>query len=1072
MAMNRWERIDGLLDQALDLPSDEVAAFLDRECAGDAALRAEVEELLAAEAEAGGFLETPASELAEPLIATSELEETLSRHGLTHRQLGPYRLLRWLGGGGMGVVYEAEDTRLRRHVAIKLLPREWSRNPDAKERFQREARAASALDHPNICILHDIGESPDGQLYLVMAHYPGETLKQVIARGPLPVDEAREIAIQVARGLARAHAAGIVHRDVKPANVMVTEPTDRSHGELSGRGRAAGDRIKVLDFGVAKIAGEAALTHTGRSVGTPYYMSPEQIYGDEVDERSDVWSLGVLLYEMLAGRRPFAGNNQLAISHSIRRRDPVPLREARPEVPVALERVVAKMLAKDPADRYQSVPQLLADLEEDTEPTLVLPRPRASGFRRRGWVAAAVAVLLLVAVAVGWRWREGPAETSTHGAAVGESRGIAVLYFQNLIGDPDLDWLRRGLTDMLVTDLAQSPDLEVLSTARLAELMEGFGGAPGKLSLGQIRRLAKETGASMVVQGSFARLGEIYRIDFTLEAASDGAILKSDSFKDRGEESLLAMIDELSAAIRNHLEVIRPAASPPTARAGTTSSLDAWRFYQEGLDLYRRSKLEEAVPLLERAIEIDPGFALALATLGRLYANLGEDALGEEYLEQAVQHADRLPLHQRFAVEGAFYGRQWEGYGQAIEAYREAAGLYPEDKGFRSNLGTYLAYLERYDEAAAELDRLIAGGTAFEGTYSLAASIHAALGRWDEGHAVLADYAKTRPESWYLRFALGWSLTHGGHLDEAEIRWRQASELRPGVFLTHYLGWRVYGLRGDWSLADRQADALLDLGGPLERWLGWSCRARGELFRGRSQQALELFESATGAYPEPAAYTALARIAAAEVLLESGQAERALAEATRARSDGRGQWPELQSLFLIAVAAEMAGQTAVADDAAAALEERWRASPNPVEERLLLHLEGRRALVRGEVPVALDFLGRAVGLLPARGLEVESYAVPDHVPLWSALASAYLAAGDPRSAATWWEKVVLAGTERLPHPVPWVRAHFQLGRARFELGEVDDGRRLLLRYLDLWRDADLDSEPRSRARELLERSAR
>ncbi len=268
--------------------------------------------------------------------------------GLIGRKIGPYRVLEYLGGGGMGVVYQAEDTRLSRVVALKFLPPELTRDPDAKARFMLEARAASALDHPNLCTILELGETADGRLYLAMPRYDGETLRRRIERGPLPLEETLEIGEQISRGLAKAHRNGIVHRDLKPANVMVT-----------------GDGVvKILDFGVAKLAGAAAISRTGSSSGTPAYMAPEQARGETVDFRADLWSLGVVLYEMLAGRRPFRGGHEQAVVHSLLNASPEPLDRLRPDVPPALARLVERLLAKSPADRYPTLDEPLAILRE------------------------------------------------------------------------------------------------------------------------------------------------------------------------------------------------------------------------------------------------------------------------------------------------------------------------------------------------------------------------------------------------------------------------------------------------------------------------------------------------------------------------------------------------------------------------------------------------------------------------------------------------------------------------------------------------------------------------------------
>ena len=272
--------------------------------------------------------------------------------------LGPYTITAELGHGGMGIVYTALDPRLDRRVAIKVLPPELTRDDTAKQRFLQEAKAASALDHPNICTIYEINETPDGQLYLVMAYYAGETLKQRIERGPLALDEAIEIATQVGQGLSKAHAAGIVHRDIKPANLIVT----------------ADGTVKILDFGLAKLVGPEAITQIGTPVGTVAYMSPEQLRGEDVEQRTDIWSLGVVLYEMLAGQRPFKGEGLEAVSANVLHGTPIPLARTRPSVPQDAERVVNRALVKQVADRYQAVVDLLGELRKlQDSPTVTTP---------------------------------------------------------------------------------------------------------------------------------------------------------------------------------------------------------------------------------------------------------------------------------------------------------------------------------------------------------------------------------------------------------------------------------------------------------------------------------------------------------------------------------------------------------------------------------------------------------------------------------------------------------------------------------------------------------------------------
>jgi serine/threonine protein kinase/tetratricopeptide (TPR) repeat protein len=363
-SVEEWERIAEVLNAVLELPAAERSAFLDRSCAGRPELRREIDSLLAVH-ERPGLLDSPAAALIEPLLSSAAPAGPARGRTVCH-----YEILDTLGSGGMGVVYQARDLRLGRLVALKFLPPHLSQDTQAKERLRVEAQAAAALDHPHICTIHEIGETEEGQLFLAMPFYRGETLKQRIARGPLAVQEALAFAIQAAHGLARAHELGIVHRDIKPANLMVSEPDPPTSGPAPARDREvgsnAGGMVKILDFGVAKLT-DVSLTGPGTTPGTVAYMSPEQARGDAVDHRTDLWALGVVLYEALTGQRPFRGEHEQAVVHAILHTEPEPVASLRAEVPEALARVVHRALSKRPEGRHSSVIGLAADLQRALE---------------------------------------------------------------------------------------------------------------------------------------------------------------------------------------------------------------------------------------------------------------------------------------------------------------------------------------------------------------------------------------------------------------------------------------------------------------------------------------------------------------------------------------------------------------------------------------------------------------------------------------------------------------------------------------------------------------------------------
>ena len=397
-------------------------------------------------------------------------------------RLGQYEIVSLIGAGGMGEVYKAQDTRLKRLVALKLLPPELTRDETAKQRFLQEARAASALDHPNICTIHEINETPDGQLYLVMAYYEGETLKEKIERGPLAIDEALDIAIQIGQGLAEAHTAGVVHRDIKPANLMLTK----------------GAQVKIVDFGLAKLAGQVGLTQTGKTLGTVAYMSPEQARGHEVDHGADLWSLGVVLYEMLAGRRPFPGEHAQSVVYAILNTEVPPLPSARAEVPADLARAVGRALTKLRGDRQGSAEELVAELRAVK---------RAS---------------------------EGHATAQPVGEKAVPS--IAVLPFANMSADPEQEYFCEGIAEELIDALARLEGLRVVARTSAFQF-RGQGH--------DLRQIGEKLKVKTVLEGSVRKTGNRLRINAQLINADDGYHLWSERY-DRKMDDVFAVQDEIA----------------------------------------------------------------------------------------------------------------------------------------------------------------------------------------------------------------------------------------------------------------------------------------------------------------------------------------------------------------------------------------------------------------------------------------------------------------------------------------------------------------------------------------------
>ena len=483
MNPDRWQSCTDIFNVAVEQTPDERAAFLERSCDGDEALRRKVELLLKYHDTSGDFIKSPAFEAAPELLAGDPA-------GLIGQHLGCYRVNAVAGVGGMGVVYLAWDERLARKVALKLLPQSMVANEAELARLKREARTASALNHPNIVTIHDIGEV-DSTYYVATEFIEGTTLRGRMTKGPIPPNEAVDIATQVASALCVAHRADIVHRDIKPENIML-----RPDGY-----------VKVLDFGIAKLTQQETLGMTtmlraqlasrqSMVLGTTRYMSPEQAMGQQVDARSDLWSLGVVLYEMLAGHTAFGGETATDVITAILESDPQPLKHRAPGVPPALQSVVKRSLRKDPAERYQTAEEMLSELRAIKE------KARRLAARKARWIAVAAITALLASIALFSGWRGG--RTDLPRAPAVPEKSVAVLPFENLSKDEENAFFAGGVQDEILTNLAKVADLKVISRTSVTKYKSGLER--------NLREIAKTLGVSHVVEGSVQRAGGRVRV--------------------------------------------------------------------------------------------------------------------------------------------------------------------------------------------------------------------------------------------------------------------------------------------------------------------------------------------------------------------------------------------------------------------------------------------------------------------------------------------------------------------------------------------------------------------------------
>jgi type IV pilus biogenesis/stability protein PilW len=721
-----------------------------------------------------------------------------------------YRILEKLGGGGMGEVYRARDTRLRRNVALKFLPFEFTRDSEAKQRFIREAQAASALDHPCICNIHDIDETPAGQLFICMSHYPGETLRKRIARGPIPPGEAAWIAVKVAEGLQRAHESGIVHRDVKPANIILT--------------REGG--VKIVDFGLAKLAGQSTLTRIGTAVGTVLYMSAEQAQGEEVDARTDIWSLGVVLYEMLTGVTPFRGEATEAVMYSIINEDPEPPSKLMAGLPKGLDDLIATCLEKNPDRRYQTAAELWNDLkllaEESSGEIIVHSNGRRRRKRRRRRQlkrAAAVgvpALVLLLLLIPGSRYA---IKRLLGFPVVPTNKHIAVLPFMNVGGNPEFQPTCDGMVEVLsskLTTLEQfQGELWVVPTSEVR--------GQKIASPGEARR---RFGVNLAVTGSVQHLGGACRLAINLVDTDNMRQLRSRVITQKMDD-LAGLQDGVVLQVAEMLDLEMNPESREAIQAGGTHLARAFELYLEGLGHLQRyekpENVETAIDRFHQAIEEDSLYALAYAGLGDAYWRKYESTRAQVWLDEAEKSCERaIAIDDRLVqaqitlgriltragrfdeaiaefkealemdiVSAAAHRGLAEAYqkkgmpGKAEETYKTAIDLRPGSWAGHNDLGRFYYQQGRYEDAAEQFRRVVEVTPDNMWGYSSLGAMYLLLDRRDEAEKMFRRSLEIDPHNYPAVSNLAYLYYGEGQYEKAAAMFERAVEITP----TYYALW-------------------------------------------------------------------------------------------------------------------------------------------------------------------------------------------------------------------------------------------------------------------------------------------
>ena len=739
MDADRWTQVDELLQNALSLPPEQRDEFVRQECGGDEALRREVQSLLTSHRQAADFLQRPAIEVAAE--ATAHASDALVPPSPEGQIISHYRVLSKLGSGGMGVVYEAEDMRLGRRVALKFLPEAMARDPRTLQRFEREARAASSLNHPSICTIYEV-EERDHQPVIVMELLEGKSLKERIQEGNITPEELLESGIQVSDALAAAHAKGIIHRDIKPANLFLVE----------------GGRVKILDFGLAKVAGSPledgvdaeSLTAEGVIPGTTAYMSPEQIGGEEIDGRSDLFSLGVVLYEMAAGKRPFAGKNRVLLMHAILNEKPDPPSRANPTIPKELDSIIGRCMEKGREQRYQFAADICLDLKR-------LRESRASGkavalvgqlpakrklLRARSWTLPALACLVMIALASGVYLHSHRAHVLT------EKDTIVLADFANTTGDAVFDGtVRQGMA----VQLEQSPFLSVIADERMQRVLRLMGQPPDARLTPEIARdVCERTGSAAVLDGTITSLGSRYVLGLRARDCRTGNVLVEEQVQAAKKEGVLNALGEIASKFRSRVgESLTTVQKHNTPLAeATTSSLEALKSYSAGWTISASKGTGAAIPFFKRAIDLDPKFASAYAALGLMYGDGGESALAAENTSRAYELRERASDGEKFFITAYYDGRVTGNLEKAEQTCELWAQTYPRVSLPHGFLAGFIDPASgRYEKSIEESQKVIEIDPDAVFAYDILASDYLALERMEEAEKAMNMVAARKLES-------------------------------------------------------------------------------------------------------------------------------------------------------------------------------------------------------------------------------------------------------------------------------------------------------------------------------------
>jgi serine/threonine protein kinase/Tfp pilus assembly protein PilF len=960
---------------------------------------------------------------------------------------GRYQIIEELGKGGMGKVYKAQDTEIKEKVALKLIKPEISVDKKTIERFQNELKFARKIGHRNVCRMYDLNKE-EGSYYITMEYVSGEDLKSFIRRSEkLTIGKAISLAKQICDGLTEAHRLGVVHRDLKPGNIMI---------DKDGNAR-------IMDFGIARSLGEKGITGAGVMIGTPEYMSPEQVEGKEADHRSDIYSLGVILYEMVTGRVPFEGDTALSIAVKHKTEKPKDPKEYNVQLPEDLNRLILICLAKEKDKRYQSADEVrseLADMEKGIPTTeRIIPERKPLTSReitvtlglKKLFIPALVAVVLIITALIVWQ----PWSQKEPVLIPSDKPSLAIMYFKNNTGDNNLDHWSVALSDLLITDLSQSKYIKILSGEKLNQILARLNLSESRsYSSDALKEVASVGGVKTVLLGNFTKAGDSFRINITLQDGKTGELLASDKTEGLGENSFYTMVDDLTRKIKNNLKLSsEQIASDFDKEVGkiTTSSPEAYRYYKEGRKYHHKIEYEKSIESMEKAIAIDPEFAMAFRSLGVSNNNLGKYKEGEKYIQKAMELSDRLTEREKLNIQGYFFGQSDFTYDKAIEAYNNLLKLYPEDTIVSHNLALIYDNLEEWDKAIEHFETSRKANTDFILTYTNLATSYMRKGMYNKAKEVYEDCIRDFPDDPRGHGNLAHLYANQGKYDLALNEMDKAIAINP-----IWTKARIYHLMGDYVKAEEGYKKFLNLANERSHlrarfWLEILYRTQGKFSEAenQAQQGVELTKKLR---LELSNWNLGYHLALAYLYVKLGNPEEALKEQNKAWNisvENAWIYDQIRNLWIRGWIYTEIKSIDKAQKTAEELRNLVQKSLYKKRIRDYHQLMGLIELKKENYTKAIDYLNKAISLLPYPSSSIESYAF-----YMNYLALAYYESGDLDKAQEEYERITALTNGRLLYGDIYAKSFYMLGKIYEQQGDKSKAIEHYEKFLFLWKDAD------------------